>query len=269
MTATQRYDAFMAEMSTAQRKMVEGKQGPLETTAAIESAYARLFPEPVREQIVSRGDRTSLTKLFDAAEMTASNNLDPNRVRDALAAFDAMRRTGGATDKQSSAVRDLMLKTRMFEAHEGVVLPQLVDQSQGQIPTELLVDSASLIRRAIPMTGAQIIVIAHSKCHFSAAAMKAIESDELLAEVFTHHARWLVPQEASAELESVPHGAKPGFQYTLAYNRSEFPMIDSWATPTFYFLDGPRVVEKVVGWPREGRKKELIDAARAIGLLTQ
>jgi hypothetical protein len=260
LTPMQRHDALLAEMFAAQKK------GQQETITSVERAYARLFPSTVRDAIVSKADRASLDYLFDAADITASNTLDEKHVRDALAAFDAMEGTGGATDEQVSVMRDLMVKARLFEPQPKFALPRLQDESQGNRPTELVVASDVLIRRAIPMTGLQIIVVAHPRCGFSAAAMRDITNDAAMARIFADKARWLIPQEASADLDRVLEASKQGVQYRLAYKRSEFPMIDSWQTPTFYFLDGARVVRKVVGWPKEGRMQELRDGAQAIGL---
>lgn len=257
----------MAEMVAAQKNQIERQQAPQETTAAIERAYERLFPATVRDEVLAARDRVAYGHLFNAADATASYTLDPRHVRDALAAFDALERSGGATDKQLSTIRELMVKARMFESHGRVVVPRLQDESHGQTPTELIVESGRLIRRSIPMKGPQIIVVAHSNCRFSAAAMRDIQADPALADLFAREAHWLVPQEAPVDLDALGDVSRPGFRYTLAYKRSEFPMIDSWATPTFYFLDGTNVVQKVVGWPREGRKSEVLEAARAIELL--
>jgi hypothetical protein len=258
MTPKQRYDALFAEMRTAQER------GYAETVVAVERAYARLFPEPVRSSIVSKADRDELASLFDAAKLTAWHTLDARHVRDALAAFDAMGRGGGPTEEQRATMRDLMVNARMFEPHAKVALPRFRDEARGDGPTELVVTSDALIRRSIPMTGAQIIVISHPGCHFSAAAKNEIGNDAVLAQIFADHARWLVPQESSAD--AIHDVSTPGFPYTLAYKRSELPMIDGWSTPTFYFLDGARVVRKVVGWPKEGRMQELRESAQAIGL---
>jgi hypothetical protein len=257
MTPKQRYDALFAEMRTAQER------GYAETVVAVERAYARLFPESVRSSIVSKADRAGLDALLDAANIVASHTLDPMHVRDALAAFDAMERP---TEKQTSTVRDLVVKARMFEPHARITLPHFQDEASGSGPTELVVTADAVIRRSIPMTGAQIIVVSHPGCGFSAAALRDIGNDAALARVFAEKARWLVPQESSADLDAVREAAKPGFQYTLTFKRSELPMIDGWSTPTFYFLDGAQVVRKVVGWPKEGRMQELREGAQAIGL---
>lgn len=52
----------------------------------------------------------------------------------------------------------------------------------------------------------------------------------------------------------------------FAYDLGEWPMIDDWATPIFYFLRDGRLVAKVIGWPRGGRVAGLETAIRDVGL---
>lgn len=256
----ERHDALLAEMFAAQK--LEHK----ETIVAVERAYARLFPSPIRQAIVSRADRTSLDLLFDAADLVTSHTLDAKHLGDAISAFDAIATSTQATERQKKILRELMVKVRIFEPHPEIDVPRLQDESRGP-PTELVVTSDSLIRRTIPTTGPQIIVVSHPRCRYSASAREDIAEYTTLAAIFSRQARWLVPQEASGDLDAVREAATHGSHYTLAYKRSEFPFIDSWETPTFYFLDGPSVVKKVVGWPQEGQIQELLDGARAIGLV--
>jgi hypothetical protein len=53
------------------------------------------------------------------------------------------------------------------------------------------------------------------------------------------------------------------------YQESQWPEIEYWATPSFYFyfyMDG-KLVKQVVGWPHEGRAKALQAGLKAIALL--
>jgi hypothetical protein len=44
---------------------------------------------------------------------------------------------------------------------------------------------------------------------------------------------------------------------TLVYNVNEWPMIDRWDTPVFYFFKRGRLVRQIVGWAPWGSKKQL------------
>jgi hypothetical protein len=59
----------------------------------------------------------------------------------------------------------------------------------------------------------------------------------------------------------------PGQETTLAFRHDEWPMIDWWGTPTFYFFKSGTLSAKVRGWPKGGRKPELQAALRQVGLL--
>jgi hypothetical protein len=262
-TAAQRRDALVTEMRVAQRK--DQQTGKSETGGVVRAAYERLFPAALRDAILAKADRVELAVLFDVTNIVASNTLDPKHVHDAASAFRAMDRVGAASDVEIQTLRSLMLKARAFDAPVQLALPRLVDESQGKTPTILHVEPGTLIRRWFPMVGPQIVVVSQPHCGFSARAMRDIASDTVLAPVFDQHSRWLVPQQASGEPEQVL--APSRFRYTLAYTQSEFPMIDVWETPTFYFLNGTKVIKKVVGWPREGRRQEVLEGVHAIGLL--
>jgi len=47
----------------------------------------------------------------------------------------------------------------------------------------------------------------------------------------------------------------------LAYKTKNWPIIDDWSTPIFYFVRNGIVVDKVVGWPKDGRNTPLLRAA--------
>jgi hypothetical protein len=256
--AAQRRDAVMAALFKS--RGLEQR----ERIASVETAYSISFPQSVRDDIVSKANTSELSHFFDAANVAASTTLDPRPARDALLALATLKRLGAATDKQLRTARELVLKTRMFEAGAQFDLPLLKDESDDRAPTELFVEPDGMIRRSITMTGSQILVVSHPMCGFSAAAMEAIGTEPALAAVFARNARWLVPQEISGDLEPLRKPSR--FRFTLAYKRTEFPMIDSWETPTFYFLKDGRVEKKVQGWPKQGRMQEILDGLRAINL---
>jgi hypothetical protein len=52
----------------------------------------------------------------------------------------------------------------------------------------------------------------------------------------------------------------------VVFKREAWPMIDSWETPTFYFLEHGVVRAKVQGWPKEGHRSELLAGLQKIGL---
>lgn len=126
-------------------------------------------------------------------------------------------------------------------------------------------DGGGLTRRAVTVDPkAQVLVV--SGCHYSKDAALGIESDPQLRAAFSHHVLWIMP---SSEDVTDPDFAQWNRAHPLAamsavYRESEWPMIDSWAMPTFYFLRDGAVIEKVAGWP--GNREAILDGFRKLGL---
>src|SRR5690606_15389081 len=101
-------------------------------------------------------------------------------------------------------------------------------------------------------------------CHFTQNAAGAIESDPALHALFTEHAKWLAPQDTTTDFSVFRrwNAEHPDMPITITYLEAGFPMIDTWSTPTFYFIDHGRVVSQVTGWPRGERREEILAAYR-------
>jgi len=91
----------------------------------------------------------------------------------------------------------------------------------------------------------------------------------VLHELFRDHARWLARQDGRLYFDIIQQWNRenPDLQMTLTVESHEWPMSDVSGTPTFYFFDHGVVKAKVTGWPAEGRRAELVAAARTVGLL--
>ena len=50
------------------------------------------------------------------------------------------------------------------------------------------------------------------------------------------------------------------------YLQKEWPLIESWQTPGFYFIKDGTIVASVIGWPGDQQLETLKDAFRRIGL---
>ena len=140
------------------------------------------------------------------------------------------------------------------------------------LPTEYAIDASAraLVRRSVDVSGQpQIIVVSHPSCHFSRAAMGDIQGDPTLSAVFRAHAKWLAPQSNWINFDTLQqwNHDHPDQPIGLTVASEDWAMIDSWGTPTFYFFKEGRVHAKVEGWPRSGRRAELLAALRVVGLL--
>lgn len=219
-----------------------------------------------------------LRSLMLAAQLAASYVHDGDILDDAMDDLRRLEDRGAARGEDIRAAYGLLVAGRRFEqarrflaAHPGLDEPEpprltgfradaqgaaemRTGQSEGTLAWAL-VDIAALPR---------ILAIGHPLCHFTQAAARAIEADPALRPLFAAQSRWLAPQDTGTDFTLFRrwNAEHPDLQITVAYRAAGFSMIDQWATPTFYFIDHRRVVSKVAGWPRGGRRAEILDAYR-------
>jgi hypothetical protein len=173
--------------------------------------------------------------------------------------------------RQLTEARDLAAHHPMLELEPIPELREAADLVAGQ-PTEWAVDPSrkELLRRNVDIQRpTQVVIVSHPLCHFSRAAAESIQADPVLGKIFAAHARWLAPQSARIDFNVIQQFNRehPEQETTLTFDREEWPMIDSWTTPTFYFLRKGAVIAKVTGWPKEGHRTELLAALRDVGVV--
>jgi hypothetical protein len=239
-------------------------------------------PEYEPANLASRDDR-ELDLLFRAAHLAATYTLDERHVRHMRGALDVLDRRGSAASRHHVNMYKTYVHARMLgdartlarhrPMAELEVLPEIRDTDLAPgLPSVWVVDPdrRALARRDVELAkGVQVVVISHPGCHFSRAAMLAIESDPILASIFETHATWLAPQDSSLAFDRIQrwnrdHPAQP---IVLTIDRRAWSMIDQWNTPTFYVLREGVVTARVNGWPRAGRRAELVRALEGVGLL--
>lgn len=59
---------------------------------------------------------------------------------------------------------------------------------------------------------------------------------------------------------------EPRLPIAFSARREDWPFVDDWSSPTFYFLRQGKLVAKVTGWPKEGRRAEFSAALHQLGL---
>jgi len=263
---------------------------------ATRKAYRELFSPFQTRARVTKLNAVDLTSLFRVALQAAGETQDAEYVRDAELDLNALRERGRASQTLYIQLNEALIGTRMFSearilerAHPGravevfhtergdisaqvrmVPVPDVRDDTRdGTGPTEMVLSANGrlLVRRTVETNEpAQIIVVTSPNCHFANAGMHDIEADPELREGFQNHTTWLMPFEET-DFDSVAqwNRAHPDEAMTLAYGFKEWPMVDQWLTPTFYFLRKGVVVAKVVAW--EGHKREIRKALKQIGFL--
>jgi hypothetical protein len=206
----------------------------------------------------------------------AVTELDPDArsPHDALLDLSELERRGVAAPTWIRRVHAALVRSRDFaaanafrERHPDAKLteiPPVREEPGGDGPSVLALDDNGgvLIHRRVAFDPAQVVVVAG--CHFSKDAAHAIESDPRLAAAFSRHVLWITPAEwnpADADLVQWNREHPIAFMSTV-YRESEWPMIDTWAMPTFYFLHDGKVRSKVIGWQPDA----ILSGFREIGL---
>ena len=126
-------------------------------------------------------------------------------------------------------------------------------------------ESAVLEREVVSIPEhVHVVAIVSLGCSFSSRALAVIQRDAELAALFGS-VSWLIPPDVTLGARDVISWNRSFPSYALAYVHSvgEWPEIEYWDTPQFYFFARGRLVSSVAGWPREGRKAEMLIAYAA------
>ncbi len=126
-----------------------------------------------------------------------------------------------------------------------------------------------LIRRPVFDPDDGILVVFSPSCHFSQNAVAAIQADPDLIRIFGNNTQWLQPPDGRLEYDSFRRwiSEHPWKKVGIAWRADEWEQFDLGATPAFYFVRNGEIIETVTGWPAEGRKAELLQAARISGFV--
>lgn len=249
---------------------------------AIVDAYETLF---ARER--SRGDWNGvgdevLLAFFDAVKEAGFHSGDPGHALEMAHAFNALESRGLATSGHVQALHGLYLHARLLEAarelareQPGVELeavPTVIAGGTRSAAAPVLWEigerAASLVERPVNLSATdRIVVVAHPGCGYTRAAVDAIYRDPVLGPRFARDAIWVAPPAGRLDLAMIRdwNAAHADAVLSLAVRRADWPMIESWATPTFHFFRDGELVETVTGWPLDGRGRRN-EVLAALGL---
>ena len=51
----------------------------------------------------------------------------------------------------------------------------------------------------------------------------------------------------------------PNIEFQIVYFETDWPEINYWGSPSFYFFENSKLVKKVVGWPRGQANQRKVD----------
>lgn len=237
------------------------------------STYERLFPYD--NSVLGSMPLEDLQASFKAAYLASFYGIKQRDIEQMEGYFAALDARHALQPNDYLNMHNVYTEARMFgrankirAGHPELKLedaPRLANRpghEDGQ-PGELLIgdDGTSLQYQAVNLRGKRLVVIGHPLCHFSAAAIREISKRDDLAAKFKD-ALWLAPPGTRLNIAQMQNWNKtyPATPIAFIDQRSDWPMFDAWATPTFYFLTDGKVVAKVQGWPPQGGAAALDEA---------
>jgi len=249
-----------------------------ERFARITRSYDRLFAEFQHPDRLSQTSAPDLRLLKRAAEYALFGAQDPLHLAQLRMDLEEMQRRGMIDDEDYADLYGALVANRQFAAAAtlqrghpkmgAAPLPTFVPNTEalpaGQ-PTALSIDARThtMHREAVGLDGPlHIVVIAG--CHFSEDAARAIEGDAQLRPLFARHSTWL--SNASSDLAEVPTWNRQfaDLPMLVAWSAREWPMLDSWAMPTYYVFRNGQLAKKFSGWWGVAALKQSLREAGAL-----
>lgn len=267
------YSALVAAQTEAMSKSEQ------DAAKLIEASYLDRF-EAVALGNIEKLPSNDIDILFRAANTAAGYTFERTYVLQMKKAYDALSTRGALGERYPLNMLEAFVAARMlddakrFAAEDSnldTTLPVFREEgSSAGVPTLWSIhdEGKTLVHHAADLTHPMVVVVSHPLCSFSQAAATEIAKDDDLRKHFARPSIWLLPQTAMFDTEQALTWEKAHTPFSMAYanTQREWPMIDSWETPTFYFLKNGKVVHKVVGWPKEGRKAELLEGLAKIAV---
>lgn len=271
-TMEARFDRFSALVEST-RGLTFGQR-----VSTVTDAYDRFFARGV---LATLSDE-DLRFVFRAARMMSLYSRDDRYQHDLETAFAELKSRGITRRSQVFDLYGMFVATRRFDDAARLlednpsigleVLPTLEPSPVPEgLPTvlSLKMDSRSMQRMGVVLsTGPRVIVIGHPHCHFSANSVADLEADDGLIRSFREHALWIAPADPTIGYDLIVNWNKlhPDAPVVIAYDAREWPFVDTWETPTFYFLLDGKLKAKVVGWIGPKTREELRRGLAQIGV---
>lgn len=265
---TVRYSIFMKSVNAYWLKNQNTTQDAHQLGQFVAARYQRLFPKYQAQSVLGKLTSNNLETLFQATDQVSFYNPE-NAVylRYMKMDFAALEARNIATNVNTQHMYGALYAARLFgearafyQTHAKVALTEIPVVKQFEAatagPTELLVEGRKtqleLVRRAVEVNdGPQVVLIVNPMCHFATNGLQAINADAELKAILEKHTIWLAPPGRFMFFSEIREWNELHLheQIGIAYLSSEWPMVNSWDLPTFYFFNNGTLVTKLIGWP--------------------
>jgi len=115
-----------------------------------------------------------------------------------------------------------------------------------------------------------VVIVGSPFCTPSERFTNWLNKNQELKKVIVENSVWITKQNGDLRIKEtiLYNSTNDNVPYSFVYKEAQWPSVTYWGTPTLYFFDeNNNLVRQVVGWPREGREKSLLEALSAINLL--
>ncbi len=264
--------------------------------AELVAAFSTHFPEDELHELIAEAPAESVRRAFYATfdYLSSISEIDQQYETELPIIerlFAALVEQGVADDEVYRSMHHFHLTFRQFE--KAAALRASRPDLEIAAPPELIASGAKTLQNAgrddrlRPVLSlsdgalrqelfdvkapAFVIVISHPGCGFSKAAVAAIRDDPELNDLMNAHARWVASPYTSLTDGAISkwNAENPAQSFRYADASSDWPEINYWGTPSFYFFRDGELAAKVVGWPKDdapGRRALLRQGFRAIGI---
>lgn len=236
---------------------------------AIRDEYSKFFGKAYfAEDLQNRITNEDLGYFFQAAYLTFFYTSNPKLLTQLHVISDEMEKRGRIDNQQRGMLYESMIRARRFD-DARLYLDQHPELNFPPPPTVETRSSAKLALYSVeadnrlkeieaPLDGRpMLVVVSHPQCGFSRAAMEAAAKDPIVSRSL-ERVLWITPQDANLYLKEIQawNQAHPTTRVFVTKFKSDWPMLDQWATPNFYLLVDGVVKQHFSGWPRDGKNME-------------
>jgi hypothetical protein len=276
-TAKERLAAF----ERTEAEIFQSGGTTLDRARSLSVAYDRLFSDDLRNH-TEASSPTELEARFRAVTNVFFYTLDHKYLVPMKRILDEMISKNQAQWWHYYKMYSSLLAVRDFAGARSVLrkhpnkhiepLPEIQDLTKKlHGATEWVIDSTNRritrLDYEMPLDPV-VIMIFNPNCHFSMNALRDIKNSGFLFNRLKTRLKILSPPDPNFSFDDFQTWNKqnPLFSTSLVHNRQEWPMIQDWGMPIFYFFRDRKLVTTVVGWPRAGNIDAVNNALDAIGV---
>jgi len=268
----QRSETYRSRVSEARKMMLD-----VPLARYVESEFSRLqLPEPDTEKDVGDLIEPERRALFQAYHLRSFYTTSPDHARSLGRFARSLKALGQLSGQDGAAVYRVLVSARDFgaakewlpllEEQDREAWPEIDEAKSGErTPSLWRPDShRPILHRQPAEVGAEtsLVAVVSLHCGPSLRALRAIGDDPDLRRRLAPITQWLAPPEGMLDFAAWQRWNRehPDTQLLAVHRVGEWPWIESWATPQFYFLRQGKVVRQVVGWKNEDGANALREA---------